>query len=76
MAKLYISLIWNNLDPGFSMRIFSKLFKAPSPLSKLRSTKAYRRQEYQFMAYTKPLYLKIGPHLINNKLFTNITVLT
>ena len=33
-------------------------------------------QECQPTARTKPSYLKIGPHSINNKLFTNITVPT
>ena len=29
-----------NLDPGFAVKSFGNLFEAPSPLSKLRSTKA------------------------------------
>ena len=33
MAKFYISSVRNNLDPGFTVKSFSKLFKAPSPLS-------------------------------------------
>ena len=40
LGKSYISSVRNDLDPGFAVKRFGKLFEAPSPLSKLRSTKA------------------------------------
>ena len=40
LRNIYISSDRTNLDPGFGRGIFSKLFEAPFPLSKLRSIKA------------------------------------
>ena len=33
MAKLHISSVRNNLDLGFTVKSFGKLFKAPSPFN-------------------------------------------
>ena len=41
LRNIYISSDRTNLDPGFGRGISGKLFEAPSPLSKLRSTKAF-----------------------------------
>ena len=41
LCNIYISSDRTNLDPGFGRGISGKLFEAPSPLSKLRSMKAF-----------------------------------
>ena len=50
VAKSHISSVRNNLDPGFAVKSFGKLFEGPSPLSKLRSMKALTLNAYAHAA--------------------------